>query len=131
MSGSGGVIVMDDSVCVVRVLSRIARFYAEESCGQCTPCREGTPWMEAIVEKIEHGRATAEDVDKLEQVAGSILGMTICALGDAAAMPVQSFVRRFRQDFLAHVEARGCPVGADGWGALQETREAYIGPLQY
>jgi NADH-quinone oxidoreductase subunit F len=131
MSGSGGVIVMDDSVCVVRVLARIARFYAEESCGQCTPCREGTPWMEAIVEKIEHGRGTAEDVAKLEQVAGSIMGMTICALGDAAAMPVQSFVKRFKQDFLAHVEARGCPVGETGWGVEQETREAVVGPLRY
>jgi NADH-quinone oxidoreductase subunit F len=131
MSGSGGVIVMDDSVCVVRVLARIARFYAEESCGQCTPCREGTPWMEAIVEKIEHGRGTAEDVAKLEQVAGSIMGMTICALGDAAAMPVQSFVRRFKQDFLAHVEARRCPVGESGWGVQQETREAFVGPLRY
>jgi NADH-quinone oxidoreductase subunit F len=131
MSGSGGVIVMDDSVCVVRVLARIARFYAEESCGQCTPCREGTPWMQAIVEKIEHGRGTAEDVAKLEQVANSIMGNTICALGDAAAMPVQSFVKRFRQDFLAHVEARGCPVGETGWGVQQETREAVIGPLRY
>ncbi len=131
MSGSGGVIVMDDSVCVVRVLSRIAKFYADESCGQCTPCREGTPWMEAIVEKIEHGRGTAEDVAKLDQVAGSILGMTICALGDAAAMPVQSFVRRFKPDFLAHVEARRCPVGEDGWGVQQETHEAFVGPLRY
>ena len=131
MSGSGGVIVMDDSVCVVRVLARIARFYAEESCGQCTPCREGTPWMEAIVEKIEHGRGTAEDVAKLEQVANSIMGTTICALGDAAAMPVQSFVKLFKQDFLAHVEARGCPVGETGWGVQQETREAVIGPLRY
>jgi NADH-quinone oxidoreductase subunit F len=130
MSGSGGVIVMDDSVCVVRVLARIARFYAEESCGQCTPCREGTPWMEAIVEKIEHGHGTAEDVAKLEQVANSVMGMTICALGDAAAMPVQSFVKRFKQDFLAHVEARGCPVGETGWGVQQETHDAVIGPLR-
>jgi len=131
MSGSGGVIVMDDSVCVVRVLARIARFYAEESCGQCTPCREGTPWMESIVEKIEHGRGTAEDVAKLEQVANSVMGNTICALGDAAAMPVQSFVKRFKQDFLAHVEARRCPVGETGWGVQQETREAVVGPLRY
>ena len=130
MSGSGGVIVMDDSVCVVRVLARIARFYAEESCGQCTPCREGTPWMEAIIEKIEHGRGTTEDVARLEQVANSIMGNTICALGDAAASPVQSFVKRFKQDFLAHVEARGCPVGETGWGIQQETREAVIGPLR-
>jgi len=131
MSGSGGVIVMDDSVCVVRVLARIAKFYAEESCGQCTPCREGTSWMEGIVEKIEHGHAAAGDVDKLEQVANSIAGMTICALGDAAAMPVQSFVRKFKADFLAHVEARGCPVGERGWGVLQESREAVVGGIRY
>ncbi len=131
MSGSGGVIVMDDSVCVVRALARIAKFYAEESCGQCTPCREGTPWMEGIVERIEHGQATAADVDKLEQVANSIAGMTICALGDAAAMPVQSFVKKFRPDFLAHVEARGCPVGERGWGVVQESREAVVGGIRY
>jgi NADH-quinone oxidoreductase subunit F len=131
MSGSGGVIVMDDSVCVVRVLARIAKFYAEESCGQCTPCREGTPWMEGIVEKIEHGHGTAADVEKLEQAAGSILGMTICALGDAAAMPVQSFVAKFKPDFLAHVEARRCPVGERGWGIVQESRQAVVGSIRY
>ena len=131
MSGSGGVIVMDDSVCVVRALARIAKFYAEESCGQCTPCREGTSWMEGIVERIEHGHATAADVDKLEQVANSIAGMTICALGDAAAMPVQSFVKKFKPDFLAHVEARGCPIGGNGWGAVQESREALVGGIRY
>jgi NADH-quinone oxidoreductase subunit F len=131
MSGSGGVIVMDDSVCVVRALTRIAKFYAEESCGQCTPCREGTSWMEGIAEKIEHGHGTAADVDKLEQVANSIAGMTICALGDAAAMPVQSFVKKFKADFLAHVEARGCPVGGNGWGVVQESREAVVGAIRY
>jgi NADH-quinone oxidoreductase subunit F len=131
MSGSGGVIVMDDSVCVVRVLARIAKFYAEESCGQCTPCREGTPWMEGILERIEHGHGTAAEVDKLEQVANSIMGNTICALGDAAAMPVQSFVKKFRADFLAHVEARRCPVGERGWGMVQESREAVVGGIRY
>jgi len=131
MSGSGGVIVMDDSVCVVRALARIAKFYAEESCGQCTPCREGTAWMEGIVERIEHGQAAAADVDRLEQVANSIAGMTICALGDAAAMPVQSFVKKFKPDFLAHVEARGCPVGGNGWGVVQESREALVGGIRY
>jgi NADH-quinone oxidoreductase subunit F len=131
MSGSGGVIVMDDSVCVVRVLARIAKFYAEESCGQCTPCREGTPWMEGIVEKIEHGHGTAADVEKLEQVASSILGATICALGDAAAMPVQSFVKKFKPDFLAHVGARRCPVGERGWGIVQESHPAVVGSIRY
>ncbi len=131
MSGSGAVIVMDDSTCVVRVLARIAKFYAEESCGQCTPCREGTAWMEGIVEKIEHGHGTPGDVEKLDQVAGSILGMTICALGDAAAMPVQSFVKKFRADFVRHVEERRCPVGEKGWGVLQQSPDALVGPIRY
>jgi NADH-quinone oxidoreductase subunit F len=131
MAGSGGVIVFDDSTCMVRALARIAKFYAEESCGQCTPCREGTPWMEGIVEKIEHGHGTAEDVAKLEQVAGSVMGNTICALGDAAAMPVLSFVKKFKAEFLQHVEQRRCPFGEKGWGLDQSSREAVVGPVRY
>ncbi|WP_242337078.1 MULTISPECIES: NADH-quinone oxidoreductase subunit NuoF [Anaeromyxobacter] len=131
MSGSGGVIVFDDSTCMVRALARISKFYAEESCGQCTPCREGTSWMEGIVEKIEHGHATAEDVAKLEQVAGNIGGQTICALGDAASMPVQSFVKKFRDEFLRHVEERRCPYGDHGWGLDQSSRPAVVGGVRY
>jgi NADH-quinone oxidoreductase subunit F len=131
MSGSGGVIVFDDSTCMVRALARIAKFYAEESCGQCTPCREGTSWMEGIVEKIEHGRGTAADVEKLEQIAGNIAGNTICALGDAAAMPVQSFVKKFRDEFMRHVEERRCPYGEHGWGADQTSRPAVVGAVKY
>ena len=130
MSGSGAVIVMDDTVCMVRALSRIAMFYAEESCGQCTPCRQGTPWLEAILEKIEHGQGTMRDVDMLDQIAGNIAGQTICALGDAAAMPVQSFVKKFRQDFLDHVEGRGCPRGGEAWGVSRQTREALVGGIR-
>jgi NADH-quinone oxidoreductase subunit F len=131
MSGSGGVIVFDESTCMVRVLARIAKFYAEESCGQCTPCREGTSWMEGIVEKIEHGHGTAADVEKLEQIAGNIGGNTICALGDAASMPVQSFVKKFRSEFLRHVEERRCPYGEHGWGLDQSSRPALVGAVQY
>ncbi|GAO04806.1 NADH-quinone oxidoreductase subunit NuoF [Anaeromyxobacter sp. PSR-1] len=131
MSGSGGVIVFDESVCLVRALARIAKFYAEESCGQCTPCREGTSWMEGILEKIEHGHATAADVEKLEQVAGNIAGNTICALGDAAAMPVQSFLKKFKPEFLRHVEAHRCPMGESGWGLDQSSREALVGAVRY
>jgi NADH-quinone oxidoreductase subunit F len=130
MAGSGGVIVMDDSTCMVRVLARIARFYAEESCGQCTPCREGTPWMHGLLERIEHGRAAREDLGKLEQMAGNILGQTICALGDAAAMPVQSFVRKFRSEFIRHVDEQGCPFGEHGWGRSLERREASVGEMR-
>ena len=131
MAGSGGVIVFDDSTCMVRALARVAKFYAEESCGQCTPCREGTPWMEGMIEKIEHGHGTAEDVAKLEQVAGSVMGNTICALGDAAAMPVLSFVKKFKAEFLEHVKQRRCPFGEKGWGLDQSSREALVGPVRY
>jgi NADH-quinone oxidoreductase subunit F len=131
MSGSGGVIVFDDSTCMVRALARIAKFYAEESCGQCTPCREGTSWMEGIIEKIEHGHGTAADVDKLEQIAGNIGGQTICALGDAAAMPVQSFVKKFRDEFLRHTVEHRCPFGKSGWGLDQTSRPAVVGAVRY
>jgi NADH-quinone oxidoreductase subunit F len=131
MSGSGGVIVFDDSTCMVRALARISKFYAEESCGQCTPCREGTSWMEMIVEKIEHGHGTAADVEKLEQIAGNVGGNTICALGDAASMPVQSFVKKFRDEFMRHVEERRCPYGDHGWGTDQTSRPAVVGAVKY
>jgi len=130
MSGSGGVIVMDDSTCMVRALSRIAKFYAEESCGQCTPCREGTPWMEALIHKIEHGHGHPGDVDKLAQMANSIGGQTICALGDAAAMPVQSFVKKFRAEFEQHIHERRCPFGEHAWGKTQESRDAVVGGMR-
>ncbi|MFO0585150.1 MAG: NADH-quinone oxidoreductase subunit NuoF [Anaeromyxobacter sp.] len=130
MAGSGGIIVFDESTCMVRALSRISKFYAEESCGQCTPCREGTPWMEGILHRIEHGEATAADVARLEQVAGNVGGNTICALGDAAAMPVQSFVKKFKAEFLRHCEERRCPQGEHAWGLTQSTREALIGPMR-
>ncbi len=131
MSGSGGVIVFDESACMVRALARLSRFYAEESCGQCTPCREGTNWMEGILHKLEGGHGSAEDVAKLEQVANSIAGNTICALGDAAAMPVQSFVKKFKPEFLAHAELRRCPCGDTGWGITQAPRDAVAGPVRY
>ena len=131
MAGSGGVIVFDESTCMVRALARIARFYAEESCGQCTPCREGVPWMEGVLEKIEHGQGIAADLAKLEQMAGNIMGMTICALGDAAAMPVQSFLKKFKGEFLRHIEERRCPFGDHAWGLEQSSREARVGGIAY
>ena len=97
--GSAAVIVMDETTCMVRVLERITRFYKAESCGQCTPCREGTGWMNRVVRRILDGKGQMEDLDLLVGVANQIEGHTICALGDAAAWPVQSFVRRFRHEF--------------------------------
>jgi NADH-quinone oxidoreductase subunit F len=110
MLGSGAVIVMDDSVCMVRALERLSYFYQHESCGQCTPCREGTGWLYRVVHRIEHGQGRAEDLDLLDNVAANIAGRTICALGDAAAMPVQGMLKHFRQEFEHHIEHRQCMV---------------------
>ena len=101
--GTGGVIVMDEDTDVLKVLTRIARFYHHESCGQCTPCREGCGWMEKILQRFLHGEGTMEDVGLLEDVANNIEGNTICALGDAAAWPVQSFIRKFRDEFEGYL----------------------------
>lgn len=111
MLGSGAVILMDETTCMVKVLTRIARFYMEESCGQCTPCREGTGWMWRMLRRIEHGQGKLADLEVLDNVAGKIMGRTICALGDAAAMPVQSFIKHFREEFVYHIERQACPVG--------------------
>lgn len=110
MLGSGAVIVMDETTCLVRVLARIAHFYYEESCGQCTPCREGTGWMSRVLHKIEHGEGKIEHLDLLDNIAGNIMGRTICALGDAAAMPVQSFIKYFRDEFEYHIKHKKCMV---------------------
>ncbi|OQW92878.1 MAG: NADH-quinone oxidoreductase subunit F [Beggiatoa sp. IS2] len=110
MLGSGAVIVMDETTCMVKVLARIAHFYYEESCGQCTPCREGTGWLARIVHRIEHGQGRPEDLDLLADVADKISGRTICALGDAAAMPVASFVKTFREEFQYHIDHKRCMV---------------------
>ena len=110
MLGSGAVIVMDDTNCMVKVLDRISYFYYEESCGQCTPCREGTGWMHRMIHRIEHGQGRPEDLDLLDDVAGKIAGRTICALGDAAAMPVASFIKHFRDEFAHHIEYKRCLV---------------------
>ena len=97
--GSAAVIVMDETTCMVRVLERLSRFYRAESCGQCTPCREGTGWMNRMLVRILAGQGRPGDLDLLVQVANQIEGHTICALGDAAAWPVQSFLRHFRHEF--------------------------------
>jgi NADH-quinone oxidoreductase subunit F len=110
MLGSGAVIVLDDTRCMVRSLLRLSYFYYEESCGQCTPCREGTGWMWRMVDRIEHGKGRREDLDVLNQVADNIQGRTICALGDAAAMPVRSFIHHFRGEFEHHIEHKRCLV---------------------
>ncbi|HEY7803942.1 MAG TPA: NADH-ubiquinone oxidoreductase-F iron-sulfur binding region domain-containing protein, partial [Orrella sp.] len=110
MLGSGAVIVMDETRCMVKSLLRLSYFYYEESCGQCTPCREGTGWLYRMVHRIEHGQGRPEDLDKLDSVAGNIMGRTICALGDAAAMPVRGFLKHYRDEFAYHIENKRCVV---------------------
>jgi NADH-quinone oxidoreductase subunit F len=112
MLGSGAVIVMDETRCMVRSLLRLSYFYHEESCGQCTPCREGTGWLWRIVNRIEHGQGRPEDLDLLRDVAGNIQGRTICALGDAAAMPVQGMLKHYMDEFAYHVEHKRCLVSS-------------------
>jgi len=111
MLGAGSVIVMDETTCMVRALERLSHFYYEESCGQCTPCREGTGWLARVLHRIEHGQGQESDLALLDDVAGRIGGRTICALGDAAAMPVQSFIKHFRSEFEYHIEHGKCLVG--------------------
>jgi NADH-quinone oxidoreductase subunit F len=110
MLGSGAVIIMDESRCMVRCLLRLSYFYYEESCGQCTPCREGTGWLYRMVERIERGKGKLEDLDLLNNVSDNIAGRTICALGDAAALPVKSFIKHFRDEFVYHIEHKKCLV---------------------
>jgi len=110
MLGSGAVIVMDETRCMVKSLLRLSYFYHEESCGQCTPCREGTGWLWRMVNRIEHGQGRPEDLDLLNDVAGNIMGRTICALGDAAAMPVRGMLKHYMPEFVYHVENKRCLV---------------------
>jgi NADH-quinone oxidoreductase subunit F len=110
MLGSGGVIVMDETRCMVRSLERLSYFYYEESCGQCTPCREGAGWLYRVAHRIEHGQGRPEDLDLLDSVAANIIGRTICALGDAAALPVRSFLKHFHAEFEHHIEHKRCLV---------------------
>ncbi|NLR74063.1 NADH-quinone oxidoreductase subunit NuoF [Leeia aquatica] len=110
MLGSGAVIVMDENVCMVKALERLAYFYHEESCGQCTPCREGTGWLYRVVHRIENGQGRADDLDLLSSVGNNMAGRTICALADAAVFPVRSFTKHFKHEFEHHIEHKRCMV---------------------
>ncbi|NMG04842.1 NADH-quinone oxidoreductase subunit NuoF [Azoarcus taiwanensis] len=125
MLGSGAVIVMDETTCMVKALERLSYFYFEESCGQCTPCREGTGWLYRVVHRIEHGLGRPDDLDLLNSVTGNIMGRTICALGDAASMPVQSFVKHFGDEFLYHIENKKCLVPPE---VQYEGSQIYVSP---
>jgi len=112
MLGSGAVIVLDDTRCMVKSLQRLSAFYMHESCGQCTPCREGTGWLWRIVDRLENGQGKIADMDLLDSVAENIMGRTICALGDASAMPVRGMLKHFRPEFEHHITHKTCMVAA-------------------
>jgi NADH-quinone oxidoreductase subunit F len=124
MLGSGAVIVIDDRCCMVQLGLRVAQFYMHESCGKCTPCREGTRWMVQILHKIEDGHAEQSELDLLLDVCDRILGKCLCPLGDAAAMPVASYIDKFRAEFQAHLDAGACPF--DGESSL----EGVVAPVE-
>jgi len=111
--GSAAVIVVDDRCCMVQLALRASKFYMHESCGKCTPCREGTRWLVQLLTKIEEGRAELADLDLLLDVCDRILGKSLCALGDFAVYPVSSYLNKYFDEFAAHVEQRGCPFGGD------------------
>ena len=123
MLGSGAVIVMDETTCMVKALERLSYFYFEESCGQCTPCREGTGWLWRVIERIEHGKGRPEDLDLLLNLADNIQGRTICALGDAAAMPVRAFVKQVRAEFEHHIAHKRCLVAPGGYSSATDDHQ--------
>ncbi len=111
MLGTGGVMVMDETTCMVRAGVVISYFFRDESCGQCTQCREGTGWLHKLLERIERGAGADPDLDILLDVAVKMEGQTICAFSDAAAWPIQGLLRHFRDDFEEHIRQRKCPFG--------------------
>lgn len=113
MAGSGGVIVMDETTCLVRVLRRLLEFYSHESCGQCTPCREGVPWLLKIARRMEKGMGREGDIDLMLDICDNIMGKTLCPLGDAAAMPTAGFLKKFRSEYEYHIREKKCSVTGD------------------
>jgi NADH-quinone oxidoreductase subunit F len=114
MAGSGGVIVMDDTTCMLEALRSAAKFFAHESCGQCSPCREGTGWIHRIVRRMADGRGRLQDLDDLLAIARDMEGKTICVFADAAAWPVQSYITKFRSEFEEHIRTGRCSRSCAG-----------------
>ncbi len=112
MNGTSALMIFDESDCVVRAVQKWSEFYAHESCGKCTPCREGTYWYVGIYDRLERGDGTLEDLETLLDLSDNILGRAFCALGDGAVSPVTSSIKHFRDEYLAHITGRGCPFGA-------------------
>lgn len=110
MLGSGAVIVFHEETCIVWVIQRLIHFFRHESCGKCTPCREGTGWLEQIIRRIEQGLGKPGDIETIEEICGNILGRTICPLGDAAVMPIQSAIKHWRDEWQYHIDHKKCQV---------------------
>ena len=109
MLGTKALQIFDETTCVVRAVLRWTEFYAHESCGKCTPCREGTYWLVQLLRRIENGEGNAADLDKLLDISDSINGKSFCALGDGAASPIMSSLKHFREEYAAHLDGAGCP----------------------
>ena len=112
MGGSGGVIVMDETTCMVQAAGRLARFFEHESCGQCSVCREGTGWVAEIFSRVEAGKGVPDDLSTLESIDPDMRGNTICVLSDACAMMFSAFVKKFRGEFEEHIQRGVCPLGS-------------------
>jgi NADH-quinone oxidoreductase subunit F len=112
MLGSGAIMVLSEDNCIVKALKVITRFYAHESCGQCPPCREGTYWVARIADRLERGEGRLEDLDIILDVCPNMMGMTVCVLADAMAMPAKSYVEKFRDEFVQHITEKRCPLGS-------------------
>jgi len=112
--GTAGIIVMDEDTCMVRALEIVDRFYHHESCGQCSPCREGTGWLHKLLVRLEEGNGRAEDIDLMNKISDNMMGNTVCVLADAAAMPTQSYISKFRDEFFAHITLGRCPLKKEG-----------------
>jgi len=111
--GTAAIMVMDDTTCMVKTCLRLTEFYAHESCGKCTPCREGTYWMVQILERLEHGEGDEKDISTLLDTCDNIFGRSFCALGDGATSPITSAIQYFRDEFVEHYEKGGCPFTAE------------------
>jgi len=119
--GSAGCMVIDETACIVKLAWRTARFYAEETCGQCTQCREGTWWMDQVLHRIEHGHGKMQDLDMILDMCSNMKGVTICVLSDACAMPVEAMIKKFRSEFEYHITEKRCMVGAVTSPAVAES----------
>jgi NADH-quinone oxidoreductase subunit F len=114
MLGSGGVVVLDDTTCIVKFALRTIKFYQHESCGWCIPCREGTDWLKKTLTRFHAGAGLKKDIDNIYYLAENMLGKTFCPLGDAAAMPTMAFVKKFRKEFEDHLDGKPCPFEKTG-----------------